>query len=401
MKSHQINKCRICKTTLDNPFLSLGSLPPANNLPKNNYHYEEKYPLELVFCNKCKLVQLNYLVDPEILFSNYLYSSTSGMLENHFTDYVKNVSETIGLNQDSILVDIGSNDGLLLNCFKKDVTPNVIGVDPSINFANLNDIKTYCEFFSNKTVIEITENFGKVDLITANNVFAHIEDITNLTINIKTLLKDNGVFVIEVPYLNNMIEIGSFDLVYHEHLSYFSITPLHYFFNKLQMNIFKIEKIPTHGGSVRIFIQKNKGIHSIDNSVKTYLSKERHLNDINIYQIFNKNIKNSVNNFKNELMTIRKQGHVIAGYAAPAKASTLFGYSNIDRNIIEYIIDDNPLKQGRFLPGTKIPIVNTEFLKNNLPDYFVILAWNLEKIIKNKLEKIVEKKINYIVPFVK
>ena len=401
MKSHQINKCRICKTTLDNPFLSLGSLPPANNLPKNNYHYEEKYPLELVFCNKCKLVQLNYLVDPEILFSNYLYSSTSGMLENHFTDYVKNVSETIGLNQDSILVDIGSNDGLLLNCFKKDVTPNVIGVDPSINFANLNDIKTYCEFFSNKTVIEITENFGKVDLITANNVFAHIEDITNLTINIKTLLKDNGVFVIEVPYLNNMIEIGSFDLVYHEHLSYFSITPLHYFFNKLQMNIFKIEKIPTHGGSVRIFIQKNKGIHSIDNSVKTYLSKERHLNDINIYQIFNKNIKNSVNNFKNELMTIRKQGHVIAGYAAPAKASTLLGYSNIDRNIIEYIIDDNPLKQGRFLPGTKIPIVNTEFLKNNLPDYFVILAWNLEKIIKNKLEKIVEKKINFIVPFVK
>ena len=401
MKSHQINKCRICKTTLDNPFLSLGSLPPANNLPKNNYHYEEKYPLELVFCNNCKLVQLNYLVDPEILFSNYLYSSTSGMLENHFTDYVKNVSETIGLNQDSILVDIGSNDGLLLNCFKKDVTPNVIGVDPSINFANLNDIKTYCEFFSNKTVIEITENFGKVDLITANNVFAHIEDITNLTINIKTLLKDNGVFVIEVPYLNNMIEIGSFDLVYHEHLSYFSITPLHYFFNKLQMNIFKIEKIPTHGGSVRIFIQKNKGIHSIDNSVKTYLSKERHLNDINIYQIFNKNIKNSVNNFKNELMTIRKQGHVIAGYAAPAKASTLLGYSNIDRNIIEYIIDDNPLKQGRFLPGTKIPIVNTEFLKNNLPDYFVILAWNLEKIIKNKLEKIVEKKINYIVPFVK
>ena len=155
MKSHQINKCRICKTTLDNPFLSLGSLPPANNLPKNNYHYEEKYPLELVFCNNCKLVQLNYLVDPEILFSNYLYSSTSGMLENHFTDYVKNVSETIGLNQDSILVDIGSNDGLLLNCFKKDVTPNVIGVDPSINFANLNDIKTYCEFFSNKTVIEI------------------------------------------------------------------------------------------------------------------------------------------------------------------------------------------------------------------------------------------------------
>ena len=401
MKSHQINKCRICKTTLDNPFLSLGSLPPANNLPKNNYHYEEKYPLELVFCNNCKLVQLNYLVDPEILFSNYLYSSTSGMLENHFTDYVKNVSETIGLNQDSILVDIGSNDGLLLNCFKKDVTPNVIGVDPSINFANLNDIKTYCEFFSNKTVIEISENFGKVDLITANNVFAHIEDITNLTINIKTLLKDNGVFVIEVPYLNNMIEIGSFDLVYHEHLSYFSITPLNYFFNKLQMNIFKIKKIPTHGGSVRIFIQKNKGIHSIDNSVKTYLSKERHLNDINIYQTFNKKIKSSVNNFKNELMSIRKQGHVIAGYAAPAKASTLLGYSNIDINIIEYIIDDNLLKQGKFLPGTKIPIVNTEFLKNNLPDYFVILAWNLEKIIKNKLEKIVEKKINYIVPFVK
>lgn len=401
MKSHQINKCRICKTTLDNPFLSLGSLPPANNLPENNYQSEKKYPLELVFCNKCKLVQLNYIVDPEILFSNYVYSSTSGMLENHFTDYVKNVSETIGLNQDSILVDIGSNDGLLLNCFKKDVTPNVIGVDPSINFANLNDIKTYCEFFSIKTVIEISENFGKVDLITANNVFAHIEDITNLTINIKTLLKDNGVFVIEVPYLNNMIEIGSFDLVYHEHLSYFSITPLHYFFNKLQMNIFKIEKIPTHGGSVRIFIQKNKGIHSIDNSVKTYLSKERHLNDINTYQTFNKKIKSSVNNFKNELMSIRKQGHVIAGYAAPAKASTLLGYSNIDINIIEYIIDDNLLKQGKFLPGTKIPIVNTEFLKNNLPDYFVILAWNLEKIIRNKLEKIVEKKINYIVPFVK
>ena len=404
MKSHQINKCRICKTNLNEPFLSLGYLPPANNLPQNNYEPEDKYPLELVFCNKCKLVQLNYVVNPEKLFTNYLYSSTSGMLENHFIDYAKNVAQVIGLTQNSVLVDIGSNDGLLLECFKKHISPNVIGVDPSINLAeiaNLNNIKTYCEFFSYQTVKKISEEFGKVDLITANNVFAHIEDITNLTINIRTLLKDNGVFVIEVPYLNNMIEIGTFDLVYHEHLSYFSITPLHYFFDKLKMNIFKIEKISTHGGSVRIFIQKNTGIHPIDNSVKTYLNKEKHLNNVNTYQIFNKKIKSSVDNFKNQLISIRNQGNVIAGYAAPAKASTLLGYSNIDNNLIEYIVDDNPLKQGRFLPGTCIPIVNTEFLKNNIPDYFVILAWNLEKIIKKKLKKTIAKRLNYIVPFVK
>jgi len=403
LKSHQIDKCRVCKSTLNKPFFSLGSLPPANNLPESSSEYEDKYPLELVFCNKCTLVQLNYAVNPEKLFSNYLYSSTSGMLADHFSNYVHDVSKTIGLTQDSIVLDIGSNDGLLLQCFKKYITSNVVGVEPSSNFANIanfNNIKTYCEFFSNKTVEKISEQFGQIDLITANNVFAHIEDITTLTKNVKNLLKDDGVLVIEVPYLNHMIEIGTFDLVYHEHLSYFSITPLHYFFKNHQMDIFKVENISTHGGSVRLFVKKNNGSNSINNSVKNYLNQEKHLTDVNIYNSFKKNIHNSVLDFRKKLVSIREKGNSIAGYAAPAKASTLLGYSNIDRNIIEYIIDDNPLKQGRFLPGTKIPIVSTDSLKNKLPDYFVILAWNLENIIKNKLEKIAEKKLNFIVPFV-
>ena len=379
-------------------------MPPANNLPSNDNHCEENFPLELSVCSTCSLVQLRHQVNPQILFSKYLYSSTSGHLSDHFELMSQHLVKLLHLGKESLVIDIGSNDGLLLSHLLNAGVGQVIGVEPASNLLKLaanRRIPTIPDFFSAETVDKILSRSGQASLVTATNVFAHVDDIKTLTKEVKRLLKPLGVFVIEVPYMPTMIESGTFDLVYHEHLSYFSVSPLLKFFSYLDMEIFKIEKLNTHGGSIRLFVQHSNGNLQVHNSVNEYIENEKYLGNKNLYDEFGTNISKMVRDFERKLRILKNDGFRIAGYAAPAKASTLLGFANIDKETIEYIVEDNPMKQGHYLPGTGIPIVSISVMKQNPPEFLVILAWNLEEMIKKKLETIVETKLNYIVPFVK
>ena len=392
----------MCGTHLPSPFLSLGEMPLANNLPESPDESEDRYPLELVVCPNCFLVQLGHVVDPHVLFTHYLYSSTSGLLSDHFQEMAAHLAQVLGLDSSSLVVDIGSNDGLLLSCFKMEGISNVRGVEPAANLAseaNRNLIPTLNAFFSNDAVGRILATDGAADLVTATNVFAHVDDIKALLENVKLLLKPDGVLVIEVPYLPEMLKTGTFDLVYHEHLSYLSVTPLVTFFPNMGMEIFRIETIPTHGGSLRVLVQMAGGKHAKDGSVDAYLSQEETLRDPQTYADFGRNVREVVESFANQVRELKGKRHTLAGYAAPAKASTLLGYTHIDHRFLDYIVDDNPMKQGRYVPGTSIPIVSSSMLDERPPDYLVILAWNLADVIIGKLGQHKAQGMKFIVPF--
>ena len=402
LNCRQITNCRICDSKLTEPFLSLGAMPPANNLPSDHNQPEEKYPLDLCVCSTCSLVQLRHQVNPEILFNKYLYSSTSGLLSNHFKSMSQHLVKFLDLGKESLAIDIGSNDGLLLSHLLQAGVGEVIGVEPASNLvrvAEKNQIRTIHDFFSVKTVDKILSGSGQASLVTATNVFAHIDDIKTLTTEVKRLLRPSGVFVIEVPYMPTMIDSGTFDLVYHEHLSYFSVSPLLKFFSYLDMEIFKIEKLNTHGGSIRLFVQHSNGNLQVHNSVNEYIENEKYLGNKNLYDEFGTNISKMVRDFERKLRILKNDGFRIAGYAAPAKASTLLGFANIGRETIEYIVDDNPMKQGHFLPGTGIPIVSSSVMDQNPPEFLVILAWNLENMIREKLSDFIVNGTKLLVPF--
>jgi SAM-dependent methyltransferase len=398
----QITECRACHTTLHSPFLSLGSMPPANNLPDRPDQPEDRYPLELASCPSCSLVQLCHVVSPSVLFSHYLYSSTSGMLGDHFDGLATSLRDALELGATSLVVDIGSNDGLLLSCFREAGIGRIKGVEPAANLvamARENQVPTVNGFFGKDVVEEILAEDGQADLITATNVFAHVDDIEGLTENVKRLLNPGGALVIEVPYLPVMLRSGTFDLVYHEHLSYFSVAPLVTFFESMGMEVFRVDGVQSHGGSIRVSVQRQNGGHAVDQSVAAHLDDERDLGDAAVYSDFGSRVSKVVGEFAAELKDLKSQGFRLAGYAAPAKASTLLGFAEIGGDVLDYIVDDNPLKQGRYVPGTGIPIVSSSTLAEQPPDYLVILAWNLADIIVKKINEDGDRGIKFITPF--
>lgn len=377
-------------------------MPPANNLPASPDQHEDRYPLDLTACESCSLVQLGHVVSPEVLFSHYLYSSTSGMLGDHFDGMAASLRDALRLGAESLVVDIGSNDGLLLSRFRSAGVGRVKGVEPAANLvamARESKIPTVHGFFSSAAVETILDEDGKADLVTATNVFAHVDDITSLTENVKQLLKPGGALVIEVPYLPAMLQSGTFDLVYHEHLSYFSVTPLVTFFESMGMEVFRVDDVASHGGSIRVFVQLKSGGHAMEGSIAAHLDDERGLGDAAVYAEFGSKVSRVVGDFAAGLRDLKKEGYLLAGYAAPAKASTLLGFAEIGRDVLDYIVDDNPLKQGRHVPGTGIPIVSSSTLSEKPPDYLVILAWNLAEIIIEKLDKRGGRGIKFITPF--
>lgn len=397
--------CRICGETRLQNFLSLGKTPLANSfLSKEDLNKEENsFSLELCFCPACKLVQLNYVVPPEMMFKNYLYvSSTTNTFKVHFSDMTEELTRMLKLDSNSLAVDIGSNDGILLKGFKK-FGVQTIGVEPATNIAILAEkegIETVNDFFDRNAVETIIKRKGKADVITATNVFAHVDDIKSLVSNVKLLLKDNGIFVIEAPYLVDMFEKMTFDTIYHEHLSYFSLTPLVKFFRQMGMEIFKIKKVDVHGGSLRIFIKKNEGNFGIDASVGVTLEFEQQygINDFETYKKFSANVQLVKLKLLEYLRNVKDQGKSIVGYGAPAKGNTLLNFCNIGTNFIDYIVEDNPLKQGLYTPGMHIPVVSFSMLDKKKPDYILILAWNFAEEILQKTRKYREEGIKFIIP---
>lgn len=387
-------KCRICNYNKLINFLDLGEVPLADLFLKNPRIKENKFPLTVKVCPKCFLVQLVNEVDSKLLFSqDYgFYTGGSPASLKYFEDYANSVMTKFPKETKKLIVEIASNDGTLLKPFIKKGY-KVLGIDPAKNVAeeaNAQNIPTIIDFFNKKTAKVIASNHGKAGIIMANNVIAHVEDLFNFMTGVNALLDEKGVFIFECQYFPYLLFNNQFDNVYHEHRSFFSLTPLIKLLNSFNMEIFDIEEHDTQGGSIRVFVcfkSKRKIMtkvkESLNNEIKmgittlhTYLGFQARVNYIKI----------KLNQILKEL---KAQDKIVAGYGASAKSSTLLNYCNIGTNFLDYIVDKTPYKYGLYSPGMHIPIISSETEKEriNKPDYYLLLVWNYaDKIIEREKE---------------
>ena len=354
---------------------------------------QEVFPLELYMCWECGYVFLPYVVDPEVIYRDYIYVSTSSMgLADHFGQYAENILAKLSLPLGVMCIDIGSNDGTLLHAFKNRGM-RVLGIEPAIEIArNASEagIPTLAEFFDVGVARKITLEHGKASLITVNNLFANIDDLDEVTRGISELLASDGVLVIESSYLADMIQNMVFDFIYHEHLSYFSLKPLIQFFSRFGLNLFDVERVPTKGGSLRYYIQKNGGTRIVSESIPDLLTYEE---TIGLYspQIFIE-YSSRITKCKEQLISfltkVKSEGKTIAGFGGSATSTTLIYHFGI-AEMLEYIVDDNPAKHNTYSPGYHIPVLPSTALYEKKPDYTVVLAWRY-------FDSILSKNLSYI-----
>ena len=376
--------CRCCGSKQLKRALSLGFQPLANNLLENINDKSKVYPLELNVCEECFNCQLSVTIKSDEMFSNYLYqSSTTKFFRDHFISAAKKYVKDFKLDEDSYIIDVGSNDGIGLKPFLDLGFSNIQGIEPAKNLADLankNGINTFHGYLDEKALNPIKNG---ADLLLASNVFAHADDLKSMAESMKKLIKPEGKIIIEVQYLLNTIKDLTFDNIYHEHTNYWSLTALNRFFENLELKIFDVEEINTHGGSIRVYISKEKDIE-IQNSVNELLKKEEKfgLKEISTYLEFGNKVENLKKEVTNNLENLKKKYHSIVGYGAPAKATTALNYFNI-KSEIDFIVEDNPLKHGKFVPGANIPIHPKEKIKDKKA-LILVLAWNFfEEIKKN------------------
>jgi len=386
-------QCKICPGSLV-PFLSLGKMPAANAfLKREDLKKEEfKFNLEVGFCKKCKMVQLTELVPYEkyIVPDNknkthyHFYSSTSKFMEIHFAHFAKEIEERF-LTTDSQVLEIGSNDGIMLKAFKKN---KVLGIEPSQNVAEVAmgfGIETITEFFTENLSKKINLEKGKFKAIIAANVILNIHDLNETVRGVKILLEDRGIFVFEDPYIIDILSKNAYDQIYDEHIYYFSLTSLSNLFALHNMEIFDAQKQETHGGSMRVYTCK-KGKYMQTENVKELLTleKQKKIDTIEPYLKFARNIKKSKEKLISLLKNLKGRGKRIVGYAASSKGTVVLNYCNIGPEILEYIVDSTPEKQGLFSPGKHIPIVSPEKFRKDNPDYALLGAWNHAQEIMSK-----------------
>ena len=377
-----LKKCRYCKNSDLKKVIDLGNQPLANNLLNSKNQKFKKFPLKINFCKRCFNTQLSYVVDKKYLFTKYFYkSSTSEDLINHFNNAAKKYIRKFSLNKESNIIDIGSNDGIALMFYKKLRFSNLFGVEPSKNLSNISNnlgIKTFNEFFTANTV----KKLNKFDLVTISNAFAHIDNTDDLLKNVKNILNNKGVLIIEFQYLVNTIQDVSFDNIYHEHLNYCSLTPLIKYFKKFGLDIFDVEKINTHGGSLRIYVSHKKTYQKKVN-VNKFLKfeKRKGLKKMSFFNKFNIKLAKKKKLAKININKLIKRKINFIAYGAPAKATTLLNYFNLNKEFI-HVIDDNSFKLNKYIPGTISKIIKKPNKKKY--DVIVVLAWNyFNKIKKN------------------
>ena len=390
-KSKTINRCQISGANDLETIISLGFLPPVNKMQKVNSKKEETtfFPVELMYSKFSKLVQLNNLVDKSILFpKEYPYtSSTTKILRENFKELYEECSRLISLESDDLIIDIGSNDGNLLNNFKKNhkvlgVTPENIG-----RIAIKKGINTLIKYFDTKTSKYIFKKFGKAKIVTATNVFAHIENVRDLMNNILRVLKTDGVFITESHYLMPLIKELQYDTIYHEHLRYYSLLSLKFLFEKYNLSIFHAKKIPTHGGSIRVYAGK-KGKFKVLGSVKKILDEERNFLNWKNFRKFRYDVVKSKLNLYKILNKIVKRKDKIYGIGAPSRASTLINYLGLTNEIMQYVCEiEGSYKIGNYMPGTNIPIVSEKKLYQDKPQYAMLLSWHISKELISNLRK--------------
>ena len=388
-----VTSCRVCGGGF-NHYLSLGLSPLANNLNYKKNDSNDLYPLDLNFCKQCSNSQLSVVVPPEKMFDNYFYlSSTSQQFRDHFVDIAKELKSDLKLKNTSVVVDIGSNDGIFLNPLKN-LGMNAIGVEPAKNvakIANSKKLKTLPEYFSNKTVNKIIAKHGKADVVTAFNVFAHGDGLKDILRNTEDLLKKNGEFIFEIQYLLRTLKDLTFDNIYHEHVNYWCLLAIMNFFEDSQMKVYKVKEVDTHGGSLRVYATKNKD-KRIHKSVGEYIKIEKRnkLDQYSTYLEFAEKVEDTKKQSLEMINKIKSEKKKIIGYGAPAKATTILNYFGLSDKDFLYTIDENALKQNKFIPGTDIQIKNIDDIKPNDYDYVLVLAWNFFDVIKKNNQQYFE-----------
>jgi methylation protein EvaC len=399
------NICRGCFEKKLHKILDLGKLPLAGGfLSKSQLKSEQLLPLKIYFCRQCGLVQNLDIVNPKVLFRKYHYSSVSiPLLKKHFQDYAAYLRKNF-LTQRTTLLEFGSNDGVLLENFKKDKRITAIGVDPSINVTKLSiekGIRTFTEFFTKKLAEKIKKSYGKIDVITGSNVFAHIDDIHEVLRAIKHILKPEGVFIIEVHYIMDLIKDIQYDFFYHEHVSYYSVTSLKKIYALAGLKIVRIEPLSIHGGSIRVIASLVSSSRKSDRTVTKYLSSEKDFGvlDIKRYKSFARKIDAHKKKLIKLIREIKKQKKSIVAYGASGRAVTLLNYCKIDSRYLEYIVDISPLRIGKYMPGIHLPIKSPSYLHSYVPDYIFISAWSYANSIMAQEKQLIRKGVKCIIPF--
>ncbi|MCT7974878.1 class I SAM-dependent methyltransferase [Laspinema olomoucense] len=390
-------KCRHCGSKLKLPLVDLGSAPPSNAyLTEQTLHAPERwFPLRVLVCESCWLVQTEDFAQADELFdAEYAYfSGFSSSWRAHCDRYVSEMVERFGLNQDSYVIEVAANDGYLLQYVQGRGIP-CLGIEPTASTAEAargKGLSILEEFFGTDLAKKLAREGKQADLMVANNVLAHVPNINDFVAGFPLLLKPQGVATFEFPHLLKLIEETQFDTIYHEHFSYLSLTAVKQIFAANGLSVFDVEEHPTHGGSLRVLAQRQDlGGHPVSDRVEILLNKELKIgiSNADYYADFQTKVNRVKNDFLTFLLEAKRQGKVVAGYGAAAKGNTLMNYAGIRPDLISFVVDRNPAKQGKFMPGSRIPIVEESYLKKTKPHYVIILPWNLKPEIMVQLEYI-------------
>ena len=398
-------KCRMCEGQNLVEFLDLGSTPPADEFKTEAQLREADvyYPLQVYMCDDCGLAQLGFVVSPEVLYRNdYPYeSSTTAAGREHWTRFARSVVAQLGVSASELVVDIGSNVGVLLEAFQTQKM-RVQGVDPAPGIAASaveRGIDTICDFFGPEIARRIVGAQGRASLITGTNVFAHVDDLASFMRGVDCLLADRGALIIEAPYFANLVAYTEYDTIYHEHLSYLSIRPLVPFFRRFDMEVFNVQQVEIHGGSFRVFVGR-RGVHPVSPEVDRLLAQEleTRLHAPETLQAFAHSVRQNRKDLLWLLHRLKNDGKSIAGVSAPAKGMTLLNYSRIGTEILDFVTEKAPLKIGRFTPGSHIPVRPDAELLRVQPDYALLLAWNFAEEIMRNLDEYRQKGGRFIIP---
>ena len=401
-----VARCRFCGTALTHTLVDLGMSPLCESFlsAEELNQMEPFYPLHVFVCSECFLVQLEEYVSPEKIFSHYAYfSSYSDTWLDHARRYCELVIERFHLTPENFVVEIASNDGYLLQNFVKAGIP-VLGIEPAVNVAEAalkKGVSTLIAFFSEETARNLIANGRKADLIIGNNVLAQVPALNDFVAGLKIMLKETGVITLEFPHLYQLMSGNQFDTIYHEHFSYFSFYSAKKIFEKHGLEIFDVEELPTHGGSLRLYLHHSDDrTYQVSDRVEKLRQQElkNDVNKLQTYSTFGENVKETKRKLLEFLIAAKREGKRVAGYGAPGKGNTLLNYCGIRTDFLDYTVDRSPFKQGKFLPGTHIPIYPPEHVSETRPDYVLILPWNLKDEIMKQMAFIREWGGKFVVP---
>jgi 2-polyprenyl-3-methyl-5-hydroxy-6-metoxy-1,4-benzoquinol methylase len=401
--------CRFCGAGLEQTFVDLGMSPLCETYPSpaDLNRGEIYYPLHVYVCDQCFLVQLEQYESPENIFGDYAYfSSYSDSWLKHAENYCNQMMRRVGLTGESSVIEVASNDGYLLQYFVRQNVP-VLGIEPAANVARVaveKGVPTLVQFFGTQLAQELAAVGRCADLVLGNNVLAQVPDLNDFVEGLKIVLKPRGVLTLEFPHLLRLMERNEFDTIYHEHFSYFSMLTAMRILEAHELKVFDVEELTTHGGSLRVYAcRADDQTHDVEPGVRELIAEEQSagLDSPQGYEAFALQVKQTKWALVDFLLTAAREGKAVAGYGAPGKSATLLHYCGIGKDLIEYTVDRNPYKQGRFLPGSHIPICHPDRIRETRPDYVVILPWNLKDEIMEQLHFIREWGGGFLVPIPK